>query len=195
MSDPVVESGAELSVDDVEQFTAGRLAADNPETQRLLDSAVAAARRYCGWHVSPVWAAHQIILDGHGGRVLRLPTKHLITVDDVIEDGTTLNVDELTWNTAGIVRKTSHAAWKCGYRVIDAVITDGYTSTEAADWRQAVLTMVSLMASGNRPDSELIVKKVDDVQYQWGSTVGADQALLSVSGVLDAYQVGQVFFA
>ena len=195
MSDPVVESGAELSVDDVEQFTAGRLAADNPETQRLLDSAVAAARRYCGWHVSPVWAAHQIILDGHGSRVLRLPTKHLITVDDVIEDGTTLNVDELTWNTAGLVRKANHLAWVQGYRLIDVVITDGFTATEAADWRQAVLTMVSLMASGNRPDSELIVKKVDDVQYQWGSTVGADQALLSVSGVLDAYQVGQVFFA
>ena len=74
------------------------------------------------------------------------------------------------------------------------VITHGYTETEAADWRQAVLTMVDLMSTGGRPDNELVVKKVDDVQYQWTPATGADQALLSVASTLDGYQVGQVFF-
>lgn len=195
MSDPVVESGAELTVADVELFTAGRLSASDSETQRLLDSAVAAARRYCGWHVSPVWAAHQIILDGHGGRVLRLPTKHLLSLDDVIEDGTTLNVDDLHWNEAGLVHKANHALWRHGFKIVDVVITHGYTETEAADWRHAVLKMTDLMASGARPDTELIVKKVDDVQYQWNPNLGADQALLSVATTLDNFAVNRSYFA
>ena len=194
MSDPVVESGAELTVADVEQFTAGRMSADNPETQRLLDSAVAAARRHCGWHVCPVWVSHQIILDGHAGYVLRLPTQRLISVDDLIEDGVTLNVDELSWNETGLVTKANNLAWKSGFRVVDAVITDGYTETEAADWRQAVLQMVSLLDTGTPPDSDLITKKVDDVQYQWsGSSV--DRALVSVAATLDRFNIAAVYFA
>ena len=195
MSDPVVTSGDELTVDDVEAFTGGRLLAADAETQRLLDAAVAAARRYCGWHVCPVWASHQLVLDGHGGRVLRLPTRNLLAIDDVIDDGVTVDVDTLHWAADGMVRKATGGRWSHTYRGVDVVITDGYTEVEAADWRQAVLKMVDLMASGGRPDSELTVKKVDDVQYQWTPATGADQAVLSVAATLDGYLAGQVFFA
>lgn len=194
MSDPVVQSGEELTVDDVETFTGGRLSADNAETERLLDAAVAAARRYCGWHVCPVWASHQLVLDGVGGRVLRLPTKHLLAIDDLIEDGTSIDPDTLHWSVEGTIRKPGGRVWTHLYRGVDVVITDGFTEEEAADWRQAVLTMVDLMSTGGRPDNELVMKKVDDVQYQWTPATGADQALLSVASTLDGYQAGQVFF-
>ena len=194
-SDPVTLSGEELSVDDVEAFTGGRLSADAPETQRLLDAAVAAARRYCGWHVCPVWVAHDLVLDGHGGRVLRLPTCRLINVDDLVEDDTAIDVATLHWSADGQVRKPGGRWWTHHYRGIEVTITDGYTEEEAADWRQAVLTMVDLMSTGGRPDSELVVKKVDDVQYQWTPATGADQALLSVASTLDGYLVGKVYFA
>ena len=95
MSDPVVQSGDELTADDVEAFTGGRLSADAAETQRLLDAAVAAARRHCGWHVCPVWTDHHIVVDGHGGRVLRLPTRHLLAVGDVTDSGFSVDVDTL----------------------------------------------------------------------------------------------------
>jgi hypothetical protein len=43
-----------LDVLAVEAFTEGRLNRDDAETQRQLDAALAAARGYCGWHVTPV---------------------------------------------------------------------------------------------------------------------------------------------
>ena len=194
MSDPVVQSGDELTADDVEAFTGGRLSADAAETQRLLDAAVAAARRHCGWHVCPVWADHHLVVDGHGGRVLRLPTRRLLAVGDVIDDGVSVDVDTLVWSVDGLVRKPDGGRWSHRYQSVDVIITHGYTDTEAADWRQAVLTMVDLMSTGGRPDNELVMKKVDDVQYQWTPATGADQALLSVASTLDGYQAGQVFF-
>lgn len=189
---------AELSTDDVEQFTGGRLSADDDETQRLLDAALAEARRYVGWHVSPPISDDTIVLDGPGGRLLWLPTQKLNTLTSVTEDGTELDITTLTWSGESgqqvRVRKTSHRQWTCQYQGIEVVMDHGYTEVEAASWRQAVLLMVDQMATGGRSDAALITKKVDDVQYQWAD-VSADQALTSVVAILDGYAVGQVAFA
>jgi hypothetical protein len=62
-------STVELTTADVEQYTQGRLPAGtlpgspNPETLRLLNAALGAVRRYCGWRVTPV-GVDTVTIDG-----------------------------------------------------------------------------------------------------------------------------------
>ena len=51
-----------LDVVTLEQFTRGRLDRDDDESQRQLNAALAAARRYCGWHVTPVLTSTAITI-------------------------------------------------------------------------------------------------------------------------------------
>ena len=134
---------AELTPTDVETYTQGRLHRDDSETARMLTAALAAARRYCGWHVSPVKAGEVLTLDGPRGRVLDLPTRKLLDLTSITEDGRDLDVDgALNWSENGSVRKRSGGRWSGCYRSIVATITHGYTEEEAADWRQAVLSSI-----------------------------------------------------
>lgn len=192
----------ELSTDDVEAFTNGRLDADSDETERLLAAALVAARRYCGWHVSPVKSGDVLTLDGPCGRVLDLPTRRLSAVTSVTENGSTIDVSKLEWSTNGSVRKASGAPWSCKYRSISATITHGFTEEEAGDWRQAILSMVDTMskvnAGGSEPAGAPIRKKVDDVEYEWSDAAAAEaasRAVYSVSHVLDEFRCPAVLFA
>lgn len=76
---------AELSPDDVQDFTSGRLSSSDPEVARMLEAALVAARRYCGWVVTPVVTDDAITLDGPGSRILVLPTRKLVTLTSVSE--------------------------------------------------------------------------------------------------------------
>src|SRR5690242_16511608 len=95
----------------VEQYTQGRLHRDDLETLRLLAYGVAAARRFCGWHVSPVIEADEVTLDGPGGRLLTLPTLRLDELTQITEDGTDLVLADLEVSSKGMVRKRSGACW------------------------------------------------------------------------------------
>jgi hypothetical protein len=188
----------ELTTDDVVAFTSGRLE-DGAEVQRMLDVALSAARRYAGWHVSPVRVDDEVIIDGPASRALLLPTKKLVELTEVVEDGSILALTGLRWTVAADyvvrVRKRSNAFWTGEYASISVTMTHGYTEAEAADWRHAVLSMVdqiSLVPVGGqvaRSSSDLVRKQVDDVEYQWAPLVSGamEQALYSVSSVLDAY--------
>ncbi|TXH47819.1 MAG: hypothetical protein E6Q97_26320 [Desulfurellales bacterium] len=159
---------AELDASDVESFTNGRLS-DDDATARLLASALAAARRYCGWHVSPVREGDEIEVDGPGGRVLSLPTLNLVEVSELSEVGVSVDVGSLDVSRRkGNVVKQSGACWTSRYAGIAATITHGFTEDEAADFREGVLRLVDMMArEGARDSPDLVVKKIDDVQYQW----------------------------
>lgn len=190
----------ELTTDDVVAFTGGRLE-DGAEVQRMLDVALAAARRECGWHVSPVLTDDEVIVDGPASRALLLPTKKLVELSEVVEDGTILDLANLRWTVAADyvvrVRKRSNAFWTGEYAAIGVTMTHGYTEEEAPDWRHAVLSMVdqiSLVPVGGqvaRSSSDLVRKQVDDVEYQWAPLVSGamEQALYSVSSILDVYKL------
>jgi hypothetical protein len=79
----------------------------------------------------------------------------------------------------------------------------GYTEAEAADWRQAILSMVDQMSSlpvsagAGRSDADLIRKTVADIEYQWnpGQVMAmAEKVLISVSHILDSYRLPAVEF-
>lgn len=197
---PVAE---DITVDDVVDYTNGRLE-DNDETQRMLDAALAAARRDVGWHVSPVIEGDVKTLDGPQSRVLPLPTKRLLNLISVVEDGVNLDLAGLRWTAVpdyvARVRKRSDAYWSCNYASEVVTMDHGYTKAEAGDWVQAILTMVDQMSllpvggASGRSNADLIRKQVDDVEYQWGNVIMsmAEQSLFSVSHVLAQYRLPPV---
>lgn len=187
---------AELTTADVEQYTKGRLAASDPETERLLDAAVKAVRTYCGWHVTPVQTATGLVIDGPGSRLLSLPTLQLVQLQSITEDGTTLDVDDLHCSAAGLVRKKSGRCWSRNYGSIVVTMQHGYD--DASDWQSAVLEFVDRMsempgtAVGN--SGPLSRKRIDDVEYQWALSVGGNSGLFDLINhtLVDPYRLDPV---
>lgn len=171
---------AELTAADVATFTGGRLA-NNSTTTDLLNAALAAARRYVGWSVSPV-ATVELTVDGSGGRVLSLPTMQLLAVTELVEDEVEWDVADLRWSKPkGCVYKRSGACWTRHAGAITITISHGYTEAEAADWRRAILRLVDAMSYEtvtSRTDPALKREKVDDTEQEWFNTlISTDERL------------------
>ncbi|SIM96821.1 hypothetical protein [Mycobacteroides abscessus] len=151
----------ELDEAAVAQYTQGRLVADDPETGRLLRAALAAARAYCGWHVTPVKTDDTVELDGPGGNTLMLPTLKLISLSEVRErvgayggatDETVYSPAQLETSRHGMVRKrpglTPHGPWWTNeLGAITVKMTHGYAEDEAANWQDAILSMVDRVST------------------------------------------------
>jgi hypothetical protein len=199
----------ELTTADVEQFTGGRMLGNDPEVLRMLDAALVTARRECGWHVSPVRYGDTMILDGPESRILSLPSRRVVDLTSVVEDGTALALTDLRWATGGppggmgrpaAVRKKSGGFWSGDYQAIEVTMDHGYTEEEAADWRQAILSMVDQIGSivfAGRSEADLVSKKVDDVTYTWGAggySAMAQDSLTSVASILADYTLPRLEF-
>lgn len=195
-----------VTVADVEIFTGGRLLANDDNVKQMLAAALATARRDAGWHVCPVVEDDEITLDGPDSRILNLPTRKLVTLTSVAEDGVDLDLTTLTWSAGGppgllerpvSVRKKSKGWWSEDYQSVVVMMDHGYTCDEAEDWRYAVLSMIDQMASytvTGRSDADLVSKRVDDVAYTWANpyAVMAEDVLFSVKHIFDDYKLPRV---
>lgn len=172
----------ELTPNDLNRYTKGRLPGGTDErTQDLLTAALAAARRYCGWSVSPVQAGVSITLDGPGGRTLSLPTLNLVSVTAISENGIAWDTTKIDISRqAGTVEKYPHGHWTSRKGGITVTMTHGHNEAEAADWRRAVLRLADLMDRDdkNRDSGDLVRKRVDDVEYQWALGIISTDARL-----------------
>jgi len=160
---------AELAPVDVENYTQGRLDKDDPETARMLTAALAAARRYCGWHVTPVLTDVEVVVDGPDGPVLSLPTLNLISVSAISESGASLDVSQLDVSRRGSVRHP-YGCWTGRYDAISVTMTHGFTETEAADWRMAVLASVDL---ADRASSHSALTAIGPFQFGASTFLGS----------------------
>lgn len=134
---------AELTVGDLPDSVLAQFDDDENVAQLALDAALAEARRYCGWPVSPVIEDDEITVDGPGGRVLRLPTMNLLEVTELIENGVALDVTKLDVSRRkGTVEKYPYGWWTGRSGAITVTMTHGFTEAEAADWRAAILSIV-----------------------------------------------------
>lgn len=186
----------EITVADVELFTRGGLLATDVETNRILQRAYSAVRKYCGWHVSPELAT-VTTLDGPGHTLLALPTLKLVTLTSVVEDGVTLTVGNLTPSASGrlLVKRVAPYLWSANYRSIVVTMTHGFAS--APDFDQAVLSLISEMASMATASVGQVgsVKrnKVDDTEREWFASAAAEEAFAatigSMSGLLEQYRL------
>jgi len=190
---------AEIATTDLPAVTLTRFGSTEA-AQAALDAVLAAARRYCGWHVSPVMSGDELTLDGPSGCVLDLPTRKLKALTEVVEDSVDLDVTKLDWAQDGPhgapVRKQSGARWSCRYRSIVVTIDHGFTEAEAADWRKAIIDMVNTVSySSSTSGDDLKRKRVDNVEYEWFDfTAAAQDAVYSAQAVLDSYRIHEVMF-
>lgn len=171
---------AELLYSDLPADVLARFA-DTTAAQKAIDTALVAARRFCGWHVSPVRASEALTeLDGPGGRVLSLPTLNLTAVASVTELGVAVDVTTLDRSRRkGTLTKQS-GWWTCRDGAISATITHGFTEAEALDWRAAILELVDAWSEvSTRDGSDMKRKKVDDVEYEWFETAISTSAELA----------------
>lgn len=159
------------------QYTKNRLDATDAETIRLVAERLDAARRYCGWAVTPVQEEDELTLDGPGGRLLRLPTLRLIELLEVTENGVTIDLEDLYVSPLGMVTKKSGGWWATNLGAITVKMTHGFDQAPAFDG--AVLSSIdraSFASSGGRP------RVVGPFQYE---TDGTD----SECAILDLYRL------
>ena len=194
---------AELAPTDVETYTNGQLAASNPETQRMLNAALTAARRDVYWHVSPISYAATVTINGPGTPYLRLPTKQVIALHSITSDGNPVDpVADVTLDSeSGTLLILNTGCWANAYNggvitmdhgfpedASTAAAITGYTGSIADDWRQAILSLVTNIAQialVGRSDYELDSKQIDDVVYRWS----ANPALGAVEPILAKYRL------
>jgi hypothetical protein len=153
------------------------------------DAALAAARRYCGWVVTPPETV-TVTVDGSGGRALSLKSLYLTDITAVIEDDVVVDVNGLRWSRdTGEVYKKSGQCWSRNAGAITVTFTHGYD--EAEDFEAAVEQAASsLTQAAQRGDTALIGKKVDDVEYNWSVSLLQGGVLSgSAKALLDAYRI------
>ncbi len=172
---------AEIDASDYAAYVAAS-ADDDDAIQSVIDSVLVAARRYCGWHVSPERADEEVTLNGPGGYRLFLKTKKLNEITSVIEDGVELEIGTdvvADPETPGmLVRKCG--AWTREFASIVVTFTHGYTEEQAADWRRAVMKVSRLwLQTSKRDTADLKRKKIDDVEYEWFESVVSTNAELA----------------
>lgn len=175
----------ELRPEDVESYTGQRLSADDPEVQRALDAALARARRYCAWHVSPV-QTETFVLDGDGSERLSLPTLAIESVDSITVNGVVIDPSEVASPAYAPYVLIRRNRWPRGYSNIAVTVAHGYSAADCPDWREAVLRMVDQIfaIAENEGLGALTSRQVDDVTLRWASG-GVDS---DIRDLLDGYR-------
>lgn len=194
---------AELSAGDVATYTGGRLPA-NAVAERLLKAALVAARNDTGWHVSPV-KSETVTVDGPGGIRLQLPSKRIVSITSITENGVVLDPSAYVVSASipGLVLRR-RGAWTREPSGLVVALSHGFSEDDAADWREAILAIVDQMSTApieaetGRSVADLTKKQVDDVEYGWSDrrlTAIASRTAFSASTVLDRYRLDPVYFA
>lgn len=169
-TDPIVLVG------DLESYQGG-------DAQSLIDQATALVRRYCGWHVTPE-RTETFVLDGSGGRSLRLPSLHVTGVSAVTNDDIVYTDDEFEWSTVGtLTRSPSCGIWIKGARKVRVTVTHGYSADDAADLASVVMARATRVQGS--PGAAIRVQAGPfSEQYEAGSGFTADEL-----ATLDRYRL------
>jgi hypothetical protein len=112
---------------------------DNPaQAAFMLDAASEFVRGYCGWSITrepdAVWT-----LDAAGGRLLAVPTLHLVSVSSILVRGVE-RVGEIEISSAGLLYWPD--GWPTGYRSVVVRAVHGHEQTP-----RDVLAVVCALAS------------------------------------------------
>lgn len=152
--------------------------------QAAWDSACAALRTYCGWHVAPT-VTQDMTLDGPGTYELLLPTMHLTDLVSVTEGGAAVTSPE--WSAKGLVRKGGYPyRWSDRYRSIVVSMTHGFD--ECPGELIGVLTEAASRGVGGS-----VFSQVGQVRYAGSSaTPGSASFLIEQKAILSAYRIPQI---
>lgn len=129
-----------------------------------------AIRSYCGWHVAPS-VEETLTLDGHGGRILLLPSKHVTNITSIIINNEEM-LDHATWSKAGTIQFDTNCIPDAP-GAIQVTLTHGY---EAEEVPEVIELMRVLAKRASQHQSILTSQSVNgsSVSYQTygGTTLG-----------------------
>lgn len=157
---------------------------DYPDADEQLAAALAAVRRYCGWHIFPE-VTETITVDGTGGELLHLPTLKVVDVHGVRETtGDQWSHCTITWSAAGMLRKR-HGRFTDEFRGVEVSLTHGFA--EAPDVVKIVGDVAFRELSNPHRRSSL---KVGERQESFG--LAAAGLFGTEFAVLDQYRLNAV---
>lgn len=155
------------------------------------DVARSVARRFCGWHVTPVREDDEVTLDGPGSQLLVLPTLRLVELVSVVEDGVTIDVADLFVSARGLVRKKSGAWWSRNYGAIVVTMTHGFDDAAgledgAIDYAQGFNAAVASFAARSGGAQPRVVGP-----FQWEPTAmdAASAFTVAERSLLEQYRL------
>lgn len=157
-----------------------------PFTQDELDEAVTTVRNAARWHICPA-RTDTITLDiDHREPTLRLPTKRLVSVDEVRDTDTAAVIDAAHYRVSlkqGDVRKR-WGFWPSGYGRIEVDMTHGYD--DVPDDLLPVFAQASVVARRDQTASRLSAGPFN-IELGTGEPDGAACDPLSSAAILDRY--------
>lgn len=154
------------------------------DPQFYLDAATAAVRSYCGWHVLPV-VTEALTLDGTGGQVLQLPSKKVVSVTEVTNDGQSVEAD---WSEAGLLRRKDGGVWSARYGGVTLTIEHGH---EAAAEVAGVVAGIASRAAMN-PGGNVVNQRAGSQSFTLataGGSVASIPLLATEKELLEPYRL------
>lgn len=109
-----------------------------------LNAANQAIRSYCGWHVAPV-ITETLVLDGKGGRVLLLPSKKVVALISVLNDGVDVTGKVKFSHRTGVL--TLQSGWSCDVGSIEIELQHGHAVADVADVAALIVTLTKRAAA------------------------------------------------
>lgn len=114
-----------VTAEQVADASNGEIAEDDSRLSAACAGASDAIRRKCGWHVVPM-VRETVKVDYEGGKVVDLPSQHVIDVEAVAVRGVPVDAD---WSESGLLELASQS--RRGYRAVEVTFVHGYP--ECAD--------------------------------------------------------------
>lgn len=154
--------------------------------QWWMKAAQGAVRRYCGWHVAP--SISEILrVDSYGGRILHLPSKHVLEIDKIEVRGIDWT-DRVEWSEAGTLQLRS-GRWPDAPGAVQVELTHGYEPDDVPE----VAALILGVAKRARTQPGVIASQSvngSSVSYQTAGGAPLSVPLLNIEKeMLDPYRV------
>lgn len=154
------------------------------DDQFWINAATSAVRRYCGWHVTP---EHEetLVLDGSGGPVIQLPSKHVVDVTAVLVAGSPVEAD---WSEVGLLSRKDGGCWPAKYRSVSVTLKHGF---EDAGELGALIAGIAARASLN-PSGNVVSQRAGTQSVTYaasGGSVASIPLLQTEKDMLEPYRL------
>lgn len=137
--------------------------------QFWLDAATAEVRRYCGWHIVPV-ITQELVLDGHGGKNLLIPSGHVKELAACTNDGVDV-LSDVDDSEKGILTLRS-GCWSTRNKGIRITIEHGFE--EAPDIAGVIAAVAARSASS---PGNVVRQNAGPMGVSYGTVGGAPISL------------------
>lgn len=132
-------------------------------TDGQLDVAVSIARTYCRWHIAPT-LTQTLTLDGRGGRLLALPSLHVVDVTAVTVDG--VEVTDFEWSDNGTLERC--AGWPAKRRSIEVTLEHGHAACpdDVAGVVASIAAKLPLTTGGEGVEVGVVEEAIGTYRYR-----------------------------